>query len=223
MTNYDGHSLCGVDDRLGAAGMMCKWPSPDVTWTITGSLSRIDPRTGEEIGIAQDTFRRVCQEAWDAWAAVCGIRPRFVSGAANLSIGLQTIGPGGVLADCELPCGANMNSRLRMRIDTAEQWVVSDNPPNNRVDLGRVLKHEIGHALGIPHIGRGNLMDSTYSTQINNPMAGDISEGVARYGLSNPVPPPQPPLPPGEYEEIFALLRKGGAFFVRQNGETKPA
>lgn len=212
-TNYDGHTLCGVDDRLGAAGMLCKWPSPDVTWTITGSLP----------GLASETFRRVCQEAWNAWAEVCGIRPRFVEGPANLSIGLQTIGPGGVLADCELPCGASMNSRLKMRVDTAEQWVVSDNPPANRVDLRRVLMHEIGHGIGIPHIGTGNLMAPIYSSKINKPLPGDINEGVTRYGLSNPVTPPQPPLPPGEYEELFALLRKGGSFFVRQNGVIKPA
>jgi hypothetical protein len=211
MTDYDGQVLCGVDDRLGAFGQMCKWPAPDITWSIVGNLPGIEP----------DSFRRVCGLAWDAWAKVCGIRPRFVEGPSNLSIGLQTIGPGNVLADCELPCGATMQSRLRMRIDTAEAWVISDNPPNNRVDLLRVLIHELGHGIGIPHIGTGNLMAPIYSARIGRPQSGDISEGVSRYGLANPNPP-QPPLPPGEYREILAVLEKGGAVFVRKNGVISP-
>lgn len=209
--NYDGQVLCGVDDRLGAAGQMCRWPSPDITWSLVGSLPNIP----------LDSFKRVCEEAWNAWAKVCGIRPRFVEGPSNLAIGIQTLSPGGVLADCQLPCGASMQSRLRMRVDNTEPWVISDNPPNNRVDLRRVLIHELGHGIGIPHIGTGNLMAPVYSSQINRPLPGDINEAVSRYGLANPIDPPPPP--PGEYEEIFAFLKKGGSFFVRQNGVITPA
>ena len=208
--NYDGQQLCGVDDRLGASGQMCRWPSLDVTWSITGTLPNIEP----------ETFKRVCDQAWSAWAKVCGIRPRYVEGPGNLSIGIQTIGPGGVLADCELPCGASMQSRLRMRIDTAEAWVVADNPPSSKVDLLRVLIHEIGHGIGIPHVGTGNLMAPIYSTTINRPMSGDISEAVSRYGLSAPIPPTDPE--PGELAEVMALLSNGQRFFVRRNGVITP-
>ena len=209
--NYDGQRLCGVEDRLGASGQMCRWPSLEITWSIVGNLPGIQP----------ETFKRVCGLAWDAWSNVCGIRPRFVEGPSNLAIGIQTIGPGGVLADCELPCGASPQSRLKMRVDTAEAWVVADNPPATKVDLLRVLIHELGHGIGIPHIGTGNLMAPIYSTTVNRPMAGDISEAVARYGLA-PLPPGPDPEEPTDLTEVFAYLTNGQQFFVRRNGVITP-
>jgi len=210
MPNYDGQVVCGSDVSL-AVGQMYRWPSPDVTWGIAATLP----------GFALESFRSACELAWSYWSGVCGIRPRYVeSGFANISIGLQTLGPGNVLADAELPVSVSMSSSLRMRIDTAEAWVVADNPPPNKIDLVRVICHELGHiGIGIGHINSGNLMAPTYSSSIRSPRPADIAEGVSRYGLptSPPLPPPVDP-PSSNYEEVYALLSKGGQLFVRAKG-----
>lgn len=217
MTNYDGHRLCGVEDTLGAGESMCRWPAPNPTWAIIADIP----------GLARESFKQAAVAAWARWSAVCGIVPRMVEAEnqANVLIGIQTIGPGGVLADSELPCGATMQTQLRQRYDSAEDWVVSDNPPSNKIDLVRVMCHEIGHVIGIPHIGTGNLMAPTYSRTVNKPVAGDIAEAVARYGLPVPVaqPIPTPSVPAGELREILAYLENAsGVLFIRRNGIVRP-
>lgn len=214
MTNYDGQRLCGFDDALAATGQMYKWPSPDVSWCIVADLP----------GFARESFKAACDAAWFMWTKVCGIRPRFVDGSsANIIIGIQTLGPGGVLADCGIPTWNSMQESLRMRVDTAEAWTRSKNPPRDKVDLDRVVAHELAHGCGMFHIARGNLLADIYSSSIFEPQSADILEMRLRYGPPSITPPPPPPPPPGEYEELFAVLKKGGSIFVRQNGAIKPA
>lgn len=210
--NYDGAQLCGADITAAARGGQCRWPSPDISWTITANLP----------GFAREAFRDAAALAWSYWSDVCGVRPRFVeSGFANVLMGIQSQGPGGVLADSELPCGVTMQHSLKQRYDTAEAWVVSENPPGNKIDLVRVIAHELGHVIGIPHISGANLLAPTYSSRIRRPQTGDIAEAVSRYGLPSapPVPPPTPPS--DDLEEIASLLLKDGQLFIRARGVTK--
>lgn len=198
--SYDGIALCGVTKQANFGGQRLRWPSPDVTWGIVAGLP----------GFAIDSFHRAIAEGWGRWSRVCGIRPQFVEdpSRANIVVGLQTIGPGGVLADCELPVQQSMRQRCRMRIDTAEAWCISDNPPPNKIDLVRVVCHELGHGLGMDHIGGGNLMAPTYSTRIKDPQRDDVAEMVARYGLPTAQPAPAPtPSPAGDdFAAVMAEL-----------------
>lgn len=210
MPDFDGQRICAVEDSMGV-GEMCRWPSPDISWGIKSTLP----------GLAVDAYRSHIELAWSWWSAVCGIRPKFVSsGIANVVVDIQQGQPGGVLADMQLPCGVqNMQVSLRMRVDISEPWVVAENPPQDKVDLIRVLCHELGHALGMPHIGGEALMAPVYSLAVRRPKDADIAMGVARYGMPSPtLPPPNPTPPPSDYEEIFAYLRKGNRLYVRSGG-----
>jgi hypothetical protein len=201
VVDYDGMVLCGFKEPANFSDRMYRWPSPDITWGIAAKLPQF----------AADSFYDACTECFDRWPRVCGVRPRFITdiGRANILVGIQTIGPGGVLADCELPTMGSMDQQCRLRADTAEAWCISDNPPPDKVDFLRTGCHEVGHGLGIGHIAAGNLMAATYSRTIRAPQRDDTYEAVNRYGLPIPPSPDAPPSPTPEYSDAaFAELAK---------------
>lgn len=187
--NYDGQKICGVTVE-GVAGQISKWGKPHLLIGIAGTLSQF----------TNDDFAHAVLSAAAAWSKVCGVTFALTTGTPDILVTTGNIdGPSGTLAWSELP-GSGTTQRLTQKYDAAEAWIIALNPPASRIDLTRVVTHEIGHAIGIPHIGSGNLMAPTYSTKIREPQAGDISEAIGRYGNPRPTVPPSTPTPgePGE-------------------------
>lgn len=185
---------CGSPDfaRGPNAAGMCQWPVGHVVrvgWSI--SLPGIDA----------ETINTAFRNALRSWEAVCGIRfETDITGTANIDARSGPIdGAGNVLAWSYLPCGASTTTRLSQLYDSRDQWTVY----GPRM-LEAVICHEVGHALGLDHLGRGQLMAPTVSANIWTPQAGDIAQVVARYGRPKPLPKPEPeepesppPAPPG--------------------------
>jgi len=186
LTDYDGQRICGVADHFGS--VLCRWPQTDrrVTIFATG-------RAGE-VAIAD-----AAEWAIQAWNEACGIRMEMSTNpkTANLYTRSKRLdGPGNVLAQCQLPCGVRPDAQLFCDVDDSELYVLGENPPAGRVDLGRTLRHEYGHGIGIGHISDGNLMAPRYSSSLWTLKNGDIMEGRARYG-DPVVTPPAVPIPGG--------------------------
>lgn len=184
MTN-DNMRVCGVPDHLG--DVSCKWPMLDVSVFAAGTLGGVNLADAASIAI-------------NRWNDVCGLRLRLATNSKTAHI-LVSQGPidgrNGVLAQSELPCGftATAMRQLQQTYDSNEIWVIGDNPPVGKIDLARVMCHELGHAIGIGHITDGNLMSPVYSTSIAVPRNADITEARARYGSPAPVAPPSTPAP----------------------------
>lgn len=185
--NYDGVRLCGVADHLG--DVSSRWPIKDVTVYAGGKIGEVNMADAIEWAIKQ-------------WNAVCGIRLTMSTNPNTANILVRTAqidGRGKILAQSGLPVGytPNFMPQIPQEYDPAEDFVLSLNPPVNKIDLGRTSCHELGHALGCGHISMGNLMAPIYSTTIYTPQNGDIMEMRARYGDPIPVSPPsaQPPIP----------------------------
>ncbi len=175
--------ICGLPDVMPISQNVCKWPDPDITWDVVAEIN----------GLSKEDVVRSITEALARWARVCGIRPTYSPGnrQAKILVGSRSIdGPMGVLAESELPCGA---TQCRQWYD-AESWAIFDGAGSrNAIDFVRVAMHELGHALGMNHIGSGNLLAPVYSRTIWDAQAGDIAEMVARYGPPITVPVPQAP------------------------------
>lgn len=178
---------CGRPDfemRLNASADVCKWPSKEVVYASQITLPGITPQQAIQ---AYD-------QAAAQWMAICGIKlTRGVPGKANIyaksglgrANGLDN--RGGTLAWSELPCDVNMDTQLDQMFDEAEAWSY-----NMAV---AVICHEMGHALGLPHLAKGNLMAPYYDANTTKPMRGDIEEMLARYGEAK-IPAPAPGTPP---------------------------
>jgi hypothetical protein len=222
---FDGKRICGVKDHIGNAD--CAWPFLDVTVYAEGMIGQISLRDAAEWAI-------------QGWNDVCGIRMTMTANpkTAHIVTGPVRIdGPNNILAQCELPCGflANRWRQLRCEVDSSEAFVLSTNPPANRIDVGRTLRHEYGHGLGVGHIETGNLMAAIYSSSIYLPQNGDIIQVRARYGKpqasapkptipSIPVPTPGDKPAGGTVKELIpCLLKYGGDLLSELTPEERRA
>lgn len=183
-----------------------KWPINKITWSLISYLP----------SLPQADQKDAAEMAWRAWANVCNITPVYSPNdrTAMVPMNVGAIdGPAGTLAWSELPYTGVRQTR--QMYDTAERWVIKDAPATNEIDLLRVMIHELGHALGIPHISGKNIMAPIYDTSLRSLQSGDVLETVARYGVkADPSPPPSPP-PTEEYIINFStpvsrvILKRG--------------
>lgn len=195
-----GRLFCGVTAQEYAInGVTYQWArGSKIKWGLAfsrlGTLSDMD---------VKDCFAAALKEISDC----CDFKHEYVANPdfANIYVIQQKLdGAFGVLADCEIPQVGAMpeNTRLRMRLDDSEAWVIAEQPAQNQIDLYRVILHELEHGHGLGHkpanIAAAALIAPTYSRTIRNLQAADKDELVRRYGISTatPVPPENPPVPP---------------------------
>lgn len=202
----ESRQICSVPTIAQANNQVCKWEKSDTGATVTWGSAIQDGDLGE---LTREQVQKSITEALNRWEEVCGIRfEEFDDPSADITMfaNLPNPGPGGTLADSELPCGPDRP--LKQRYDRDERWGIFNNDDPSRIDLTRVICHEVGHAIGIFHIGSGNLLAPTYS-EIIKPQTGDIAEAQRRYGPPRVGPDP-PPLNPGTGTEVRLILRDDG-------------
>lgn len=165
---------CGLPDfNITAANSApCKWPMAAITYHHKLDLP----------GLTTGQVTEAYDIAFSQWARVCAIEPAHVDNPSRANIYAQSgLGRanglddrGGTLAWSELPCGVAENIQLDQMFDEAEDWSF-----NMAV---AVICHELGHALGLPHLSNGNLMAPYYDPNVTAPQKGDVAEIVKLYG-----------------------------------------
>lgn len=172
---------CGLPDFniTAPGGDPCKWPMPNISYYHEIHLPGL---TTAQVTEAYDI-------AFSQWAEVCAIDPVRVDTHKKANIYARSgVGKkngldnkGGTLAWSELPCGVAENIQLDQMFDEAEDWSF-----NMAV---AVICHELGHALGLPHLANGNLMAPYYDPNVTKPQDGDVAEIIKLYGKRTTVYP----------------------------------
>lgn len=189
--DFDNIPICGT--VAADFGVSAKWPgtNPRLTCYLNAA--------GYRGSLGADALRAAWAMAWAEWAKVIVIDPVMVqqfSGAMVRAEFARIDGSSGVLAWSHL--ANNTNGPKDQRYDSGEAWVITPlgaTPPSNGIDLLRVMMHEIGHMIGLPHGPSGSLLQPMYSRSVGEVTKVDADRAVA-LGYARRTAPPAPPPPP---------------------------
>lgn len=177
LVELDRPHFCGLPDTLPLNATLCKWPSNIVLYYVRDAFPGLSlNKTWEHM----DWVAEQCNAAADLRLE----RGKSPDAARILCTMHKHDGPGGVLADAQLPCGAIRQSL--QRYDSGEKW-------DTQILARLVMLHETLHSLGVPHISGRNVMAPTYNPALEVLQTGDIAELQRRYG--KPIGVPTPPSP----------------------------
>lgn len=162
-----------------------RWPEAihkrGLGWCLTGDLPNIQRNILLEL--IRSGFKRFEQIGSVRFSEVDVASAHIVMTTRRID------GPGGTLAWSNLP----PSNPCEQAYDTGEGW-------NQKVNFLPVMKHEVGHAMGLQHDPQpGALLSAYYDPSIQDFTERDISRYQTLYGppAINPSPPGEPGWNPG--------------------------
>ena len=184
----EGRPFCCVAEPHEKHGSLCHWHRTELG---------VHLRT-ERTNLSREDFLFALEEAVSWWSHIIELDFKILPDANGAQIIIDSgriDGPSGTLAWSQLPCGSV--TQLRQMYDSSERWTIKYPPPSGMINAVTVLAHEIGHAIGIPHIEGGNVMQPNYTARWFGLRRGDVREAHRRYNPRSSTPlEPQTPWPP---------------------------
>lgn len=184
---------CCLPDIMEKRANLSEWPE----------ACQHEVTTAHRIGSLRfsDSQGRTIQDAWEhgitRWNLVSGVVLSFIDSMSKAKVSATANSErSGILAWSELPnnsCATRLTQSYNSRVSWA--WRL----------LWTTIAHEVGHAIGLPHGGRG-IMQPAHDPSVHELDSWDINEAVKRYGLFEPPDPPDPPEPPVPQSVEYGIL-----------------
>lgn len=197
--------FCNNPEQFGDGTAALKLDTNRPTWWLRDELPWMKRTTLED----------KIQEALDCWKAVADADCRRAINEANARWVVTVTrmdGPGGVLADMQLP-GPRQQF---MRLDVSESALLELYVP--------ILTHEFGHAWGLQHFPSNpppELMEPTLNPKVTKPQATESALMVQWYGQPRPVVVPTPSNTPDSFPLRIEIDAYGGTYTAAGTAKRK--
>lgn len=210
-----GSVMCGVvEPPDGVRTGVCKWPHSRITYYENMTLSGL---TRQEV---KDTF----DEAINLWAKVANLTFVRLDSPDKANIVADTGFMALAVGVSYLPCGYPATGKVTQKYRSNRTW--------GKRDFREVACHELGHALGLSHLGSNTIM-AAVAMGHNEPQPGDIVEIQKRYGkplVTPDVPKPDEPDSPAPFVQptaikvgstVMLMAKKDQVYPIKFNIESK--
>lgn len=175
------NGYCGLPETL-TLDAACAMPVSTIRVVLPESWNGLD----------FEQLKEVWTRALKVWTDVVAIKFEFVRSGDDIHIAPawgRIDGPGNVLGWSQLPCP--WNPPCTQKYDSTEEYSTQWGQ-TGAISLPLLIAHECGHALGMGHVGSGNVMAPYLDSRIVGLGPADREMILARYPAVSPEEPEEP-------------------------------
>jgi len=202
---------CGVSDNIAFAinALPNRWKLRELNWFIESYPAGLDPAAVDAV------FTEACRQ----WSLVTNMafKRTHAQGLAHILVRVRSgpafglDGKGNIVALGQLPPWDDYVNQLLITLDAEERWATGIGV--NSVQLAPVLRHELGHVLGLTHSTLSGQLMSQGALTVATPQADDRRRMQELYGPPVGAPPPPPPPPPAADVVTAAFVTSDGKHY----------